>query len=74
MEKKVLGTSDAWSTSHLSHRAREPAYYIVDCRIYTILTVLRVGAAAAIRHANGYTNSTLCMTASRWLLSIDENH
>ena len=32
-EKKKLGTSDAWSTSHLSHRPSEPAYYIVDCRI-----------------------------------------
>ena len=42
--------------------------------LLTILTVLTVAAAAAIRHANGYTNSTLCMTASRWLLSIDENH
>ena len=26
-------TSDAWSTSRLSHRPREPANYIVDCRI-----------------------------------------
>ena len=32
-EKKILGTSDAWSTSRLSHRPSEPAYYIVDCRI-----------------------------------------
>ena len=26
----MLGTSDAWSMSHLSHRPSEPAYYIVD--------------------------------------------
>ena len=32
-EKKILGTSDTWSTSHMSHRPSEPAYYIVDCRI-----------------------------------------
>ena len=34
-EKKniILGTSDAWSTSHLSQQTSEPAYYIVDCRI-----------------------------------------
>ena len=32
-EKKILGTSDAWSTSCLSHRPSKPAYYIVDCRI-----------------------------------------
>ena len=30
-EKKIiLGTSDAWSTSHLSNRPSKPAYYIVD--------------------------------------------
>ena len=28
-EKKIFETSDAWSTSYLSHQA----YYIVDCRI-----------------------------------------
>ena len=33
-EKKIiLGTSDAWSTSHLSQRTSKPAYYIVDCQI-----------------------------------------
>ena len=32
----MLGTSDAWSTSHSSRRTSEPAYYIVDCRIYTL--------------------------------------
>ena len=34
-EKKILGTSDAWSTSLWSHRPSEPAYYIVDCRIFS---------------------------------------
>ena len=29
-EKKMLGTSDAWSTSHLSQRTSKPAYYILD--------------------------------------------
>ena len=29
----ILGTSDAWSTSRLSHRPSKPAYYIVDCQI-----------------------------------------
>ena len=37
MKKKILGTSDAWSTSRLSHRLSEPAYYIVDCRIFSVL-------------------------------------
>ena len=29
-EKKILGTSDAWSTSRLSHRPSEPVCYFVD--------------------------------------------
>ena len=29
----MLGTSDAWSKSHLSKRTSEPAYYNVDCLI-----------------------------------------
>ena len=29
----MLGTSDAWSNSHLSTRTSEPPYYIVDCWI-----------------------------------------
>ena len=32
--KKILGMSDFWSTSHLSHRPGKPAYYIVDCWIF----------------------------------------
>ena len=30
IKKIMLGTSDAWSTSHLSQQTRKPAYYIVD--------------------------------------------
>ena len=33
-ENKILGTSDTWSTSHLSQQTSEPTYYIVDCRIF----------------------------------------
>ena len=29
----MLGTSDAWSMSCLSHQPIDPAYYIEDCRI-----------------------------------------
>jgi hypothetical protein len=32
--KIILGTSDTWSTSLLSHRPSKPAYYTVDWRIY----------------------------------------
>ena len=32
-EKKILGMTNAWSTSRLSHWPSEPAYYIVDFRI-----------------------------------------
>ena len=33
--------SDAWSTSRLSHRPSEPAYCILDCRIFTYLVVFQ---------------------------------
>ena len=29
-KKVVLGTSDAWSMIHLSHRPSDPAYHIVN--------------------------------------------
>ena len=32
----MLGTSNAWSTSHLSWRSSKPAYYIVDCGIFIL--------------------------------------
>ena len=42
-EKKImLGTLDAWSMSHLSHRPSDPAYYIEDCRIFVFLYKLLV--------------------------------
>ena len=36
----MLGTSDAWSRSHLSQRTSEPVHYIVDCRISSSLLEL----------------------------------
>ena len=44
-EKKILGTSDTWSTSHLSHRPSEPAYYIVDCRILNYVRLANITMA-----------------------------
>ena len=35
MKKKILGTSETWSMSHLFQRPSDPAYYIEDCRILT---------------------------------------
>ena len=43
----MLGTSDAWSTSHLSQQPNEPAYCIVDCRILGLSIVVRRLKAAA---------------------------
>ena len=34
IKKIMLGTPDAWSTSHLSQRTSKPVYYIVDCQIW----------------------------------------
>ena len=36
MKKKILETSDAWTTSRLSYQPREPGYSIVDCRISNV--------------------------------------
>ena len=39
MKKRImLGTSDTWSTSRLSHRLSKTASYIVDWRISTVLS------------------------------------
>ena len=35
----MLGTSDAWSMSRSSHRPSEPAYYIEDCRILSVISL-----------------------------------
>ena len=43
MKKKILGTSDAWSTSHLSQQTSQPVYYIVDCQIFSPITMTFVG-------------------------------
>ena len=39
LTKIMLGTSDAWATSHLSQRTNEPELiiHIVDCRIFYLL-------------------------------------
>ena len=34
---KKIGTSDAWSTSRLSHRPSEPVYHIVDWQILEVV-------------------------------------
>ena len=34
MKRIMLGTSETWSTSHLSQQPSKPVYYIVDCRIF----------------------------------------
>ena len=33
MKKIMLGTSDAWSTSHLTQQTSEPAYCVLYCRL-----------------------------------------
>ena len=41
--KIMLGTSDAWLMSHLSHRPSDPAYHIEDCQIYSKLCSIADG-------------------------------
>ena len=52
--KIILGTSDAWLTSHLSYRLSEPAHYIVDWRIY------RPMAAASYAWQSAHSLNTPC--------------
>ena len=50
-EKKILGTSDSWSMSRLSHQPSESAYYnpyIVDCLISGSMMI--VWKAVYIKH------------------------
>ena len=54
MKKKItLGTSDTWLTSHLSHRIRKQTYYIVDCRIFGIMTSRKYEGKEVFRHFFG---------------------
>ena len=39
-KKKILGMSDAWSMSPVSHRPSKPAYHIVDYGILHDIKVL----------------------------------
>ena len=49
-EKKMLETSDAWSTSGLSHWPSKPAYYIVDCRILDTFSAVVYTTALTVLH------------------------
>ena len=55
----MLGTSDAWSMSRLSHQASEPAYYIEDCRIST--TAAWVLLAWTEKHRVRMVNDASCI-------------
>ena len=50
----MLGTSDAWLTSHLSHRLSKPVYHIVDWQIY------RPIAAASYAWQSAHSLNTPC--------------
>ena len=54
-EKKImLGTSDTWSMSHLSHLPSEPMYYIEDCRISRVSLSVKKFARKQIFPRNLY--------------------
>ena len=61
-EKQILGMSDAWSTSSLSHRPSELAYYIVDCRISDVsarVMVYQIFHTCAMQY-DSYMSCSLC--------------
>ena len=53
MKKIILGTSDTWSMSRLSHWPSDPTYYIVDWRIFTL----------------SLANQELILQCRRWLFA-----
>ena len=41
IKKIMLGTSDTWSTSHLSQQTSRPVYYNLDCQtLYAIGSII----------------------------------
>ena len=65
----MLGTSQAWSVSPLSHRPSDPAYHIEDCRIswqlprFALLTptrALSVYTPSSSPRVDGSLYCTLC--------------
>ena len=40
IKKIIHGTSDSWSTNFLSHRPSNPAYYIVNWRIFIVAAMI----------------------------------
>ena len=79
MKKIILGTSDAWSTIRLSHRPSDPAYYIVNWRIFikSKTTLCRgtkriVGITAWMEEGNNCHSLLLlfCVSKKNLLLSV----
>ena len=64
--KKILGTSEAWSLSRLSHQLSKPTYYIEDCLISTEHAVKRPNSQlkqnTTLRSVTKYANLTLKVT------------
>ena len=66
----MLGTSDAWSTSHVSKQTIKPAYYIVDCWISKAhrTTIPRVyGIANDLKF---YLHATVNLSKDSYLMLI----
>ena len=65
----MFGTLDAWSTIHLSQWTREPAFYIVDWRIFNHKPVLSVAHPSLVKNrmtALNFWNSPV------WKIKFDE--
>ena len=58
IKKKMLGTSDTWSTSHLSQETSKQVYYIVDCRILECAWLKRKAATLCLGQIAGELSST----------------
>ena len=71
MKKTILGTSDAWSTSHLSHRPSKTVYYIVDWWIFKGLRFDPARHDTLGRSVNSLAKSNLMQLIGEtfWLIS-----
>ena len=66
--KKILGKSDTWFTSCLSHWLSKPAYHIVDCGIsnsYAVISTINKMEPSA-QETNFETIFRKCPPQNKW--------
>ena len=70
IKKIMLGTPDAWSTSHLSQRTSKPTYHIVDCRILSNSTTITYLSQSAHKLPQWSQRIIARVSPSSWLSQV----